>query len=81
MITAPTAKAITMPDKPFPPLELAELDVEFEAVEFESTDEFDAAAGVSSCCHNSWHSAPCQEEANINTKKIKISNTFIFIFK
>ena len=32
MITAPTAKAITMPDKPFPPLELAELDVEFEAL-------------------------------------------------
>jgi hypothetical protein len=42
MITAPTAKATTMPGKPFPPLELSELDVEFEAVEFESTDDFGA---------------------------------------
>ena len=70
MITAPTAKAITMPDKPFPPLELAELDVEFEAVEFESTDVFVAGdcepSPVVGSVPSPW--TPCQEQANINAK-------------
>ena len=84
MITAPTAKAITMPDRPFPPLELAELDVEFVgSVEFDSDDDFDAD-DCEPCPDvtdepSLW--TPYQEQANINAKKIIISNTFIFIFK
>ena len=92
MITAPTAKAIAMVDKAFFPFSsspIGSFSVEFDSDElFNTVDCGGSSIGPStppspspSCKARPGFIDSCPEQTNINAKKIKIYNTFIFIFK
>lgn len=92
MIIAPTAKAIVMVDKAFFPFSsspIGSFSVEFDSDElFNTVDCGGSSPGGGSSIGPSnppkaWPGFidSCPEQTNINAKKIKIYNTFIFIFK